>query len=98
MDSNQLLMLNMFFCILAIGFILSFILYGMFDTFIRRIIRKFSKLQKIKTENGYLYLSRTGVYTTKDRCFELDQEWKLKHRDRWIRHHERVLNRLKNSG
>lgn len=94
MDS-QYVVSNFLLSVVFIGLIFSFILYGIFDKAIRSIIRRINFPTKIRTETGYLYRSKTGVYCSADRCLEIAFELKLKNRQRAIKHHERILNRLK---
>lgn len=93
MDS-QYFVSNFLLCVVCIGLIFSFILYGIFDKAIRSIIRRINFPYKIRTESGYLYRSSTGVYASKERCFELDQVFKIKRKKKWIEHHKRIIARL----
>lgn len=81
--------------VVLIGLFISFFLFCFLKDIFDYFARNFQRPSRIRVENGYLYRSATGVYASKERCFELDQEFKMKRKQKWIEHHERVLKRLK---
>lgn len=94
---EQSALIDMFWSIVALGLMLSFFLFWIFQSFFRFVFRKINFPQRVRTEHGYLYRTLTGLYVSKQRCLEIDTDLKLKRKDCAIKHHEYVLNRLKTS-
>ena len=81
--------------VVMVGLLISFFLFAFIKDIFDYLAKNFQRPRRIKVENGYLYRSNTGVYASQQRCFELDQEFKKKRKQKWIEHHERVLRKLK---
>lgn len=88
---------NLLYGAIALGFFLSFILFSFFRQFFIFLGKKFRIPEKIRTEHGYLYRAQTGLYASRERVLEIDTDLKLKRKERAIKYHEYVLNRLKNA-
>lgn len=87
---------------LTTGIILYSSLIGIFiSVFIyslgRKILRAINVPNRIKTENGYLYRTHNGLYVTKERKKELLFDLKLKNKQRYIRYHTYILERLESA-
>lgn len=78
--------------ILAVFF--SLFISFMIISIYRKIIRHINFPHRIKTEEGYLYRSVTGLYATKQRCEDILFEKKLKRRKFYIGFHRSMLKRL----
>lgn len=92
--SEQLVFTNLLLSVIVLGLILSFVLQGIFNKAFRFLINRINFPRRIKTEDGYLYRAVNGVYASKDRCFDLDQQWKMKNKERWIARHQRIIKQL----
>lgn len=80
--------------VVIVGLFISFFLFAFIKDIADYFAKKFQCPHRIKVEGGYLYRSSTGVYASKERCFELDQEFKIKRKKKWIEHHKRIIARL----
>lgn len=80
--------------VVIIGLFISFFLFAFIKDIADYFSNKFQRPVRIKIEDGFLYRSRLGIYASKERCFELDQEFKMKRRQKWIEHHKRIIARL----
>lgn len=72
------------------GFFLGGILYFLY----RILVRKINIPKRIKTKDGYLYRTNAGFYVKKELLDSLNAEFKYKHRQRWIAHHQRQIKLL----
>ncbi len=63
----------------------------------RKIVRAINVPKRIKTETGYLYRAHNGLYVTKQRKEDLLIDFKLKNKQRYIRHHTYILERLESA-
>ncbi|TCB70202.1 hypothetical protein E0H89_16270 [Acinetobacter sp. ANC 3781] len=85
---------SMFINISVIAVIFSLMIVLMIQSIYRKIIRHINFPHRIKTEEGYLYRSVTGLYATKQRCEDILFEKKLKRRKFYIGFHRSMLKRL----
>lgn len=85
---------SMFIDMSLIALIFSFMIVLMIQSIYRKIIRHINFPHRIKTEEGYLYRSVTGLYATKQRCEDILFQKKLKRRKSYIRFHRSMLKRL----
>lgn len=76
-----------------LGFFLGSILYSLY----RILVRKINIPKRIKTKDGYLYRTNAGFYVKKELLDSLNAEFKHKHRQRWIAHHQRQIDLLSKS-
>jgi len=63
----------------------------------RKIRRSINAPNRIKTEVGYLYREDNGLYVTKERHKELLIQRELKNKQRAIRRHTYILERLESA-
>ena len=66
--------------------------YSLFDRF---VIRRFRRPAVIKTKNGNLYRSYSGVYVSKDELDDFNRDHIFKNKQRHMNVLEYRLNRLK---
>ncbi|MCK4079187.1 MULTISPECIES: hypothetical protein [Acinetobacter] len=91
--SVQQLFQNLLIFSLIVGMFISAIIYS----FYLKIVRAINVPSRIKTETGYLYRAHNGLYVTKERKKELLFDLKLKNKQRYIRYHTYILERLESA-
>jgi len=88
---------DVFIAVFAISSLLGFIAGGFIYVLCRSVIRKINSPMIIKTDVGLLYRSSSGSYVKKELLHKVNNDFKLKNRERWIRHHQRQIDYLRNS-
>lgn len=86
---------QLFYSILIMGCIFSFIIFAVLRSFAIALIKRINFPYRIKTEQGYLYRSLNGSYVSKQRADEIFIQRKMKKRQFWIKRHEYIISRLK---
>lgn len=74
------------------GFFFGSFLYLIYSFAIRRIN---APRKTLRTLDGLLYRTNSGFYVKKELVDSLNSEFKLKNRERWIKHHERQIEFLR---
>lgn len=75
---------------ICFGFLISSFLYSLYIRLLRRIRNPLT----LKTEEGLLYRTDAGFYVKKELVEKLNADFKLKNKERWIKHHERQIEFL----